>query len=76
MQHVVIPPTIIGSVLTVTGVLIVIFHHWILKRVPERQSNWSSSRYVRNTPFAIVLFGVIVFVFGFLTLFRGGLQLF
>ena len=76
MPHVVIAPVIIGSVLTVAGLLIVIFHRWVLKRVPERSSNWDRYRSVRNTQFSIVLFGVVVFVVGILTLFRGGLQLF
>ena len=76
MPHVVIAPVIIGSVLTVVGALSLIFHRWVLRHVPERQSNWSYYRYVRNTPLSVLVFGAIVLVIGLLTLLRGGLLLF
>jgi len=76
MPHIVIAPVIIGSALTVGGALVLIFHRWVLQRVPERVSNWSYSRYVQNTPLAVVVFGVIVLVVGLLILLRGGLLLF
>jgi quinol-cytochrome oxidoreductase complex cytochrome b subunit len=75
MPHVVVAPLIIGSVLTVGGVLVLVFHRWVLKRVPERSSNWDCRRYVRNTPLYTIIFGAIVVVFGLLTLLGGGLQL-
>jgi quinol-cytochrome oxidoreductase complex cytochrome b subunit len=75
MPHVVVAPLIIGSVLTVGGVLVLVFHRWVLKRVPERSSNWDYRRYVRNTPLYTIIFGAIVVVFGLLTLLGGGLQL-
>ena len=76
MPHIVIAPVIIGSVLTISGALILIFHRWVLQRAPERVSNWSASRYVQNTPLAVAVFGLIVLLVGLLILLRGGLLLF
>jgi hypothetical protein len=75
MLHVEIVPLIIGSVVTVVGALVVIFHRWVLKRVPERSSNWDYRVYVRNTPLNTIIFGAIGVGVGLLTLLSGGLQL-
>jgi hypothetical protein len=76
MPHIVIATVLIGSALTVGGALVLIFHRWLLHRVPERVSNWSYSRYVQKTPLAVIVFVVIVLVVQLLILLLGGLLLF
>jgi hypothetical protein len=76
MPHIVVAPLIIGSVLTVGGVLVLVFHRWVLKRFPERSSNWDYRRYVRNTPQYTIIFGTIVLAMGILIFLSGGLGLF
>jgi hypothetical protein len=78
MPHVVIAPLVIGSVVTGSGLFILIFRRFVLRHNPESVARFSlrGDRVVPNTIVGVTIFGVVILVVGVLILLRGGLQLF
>jgi uncharacterized iron-regulated membrane protein len=80
MQHLVIPPLILGALLTVGGILLLCFSRQFVSGFP---AYWSRTNWARtkpntrpNTRLRVVMFGVVITALGLLILLSGGLQLF
>jgi hypothetical protein len=76
MPHMVIAPLIFGAVVTVAGLLVLVFNRAFRRRFPNHVSSWDWRDIVPDTWAGTLVFGAVVLVAGILISLRGGLRLF